>query len=169
MRRQVRDYSAGMYTPAALHGAKLRVGGGAPADELAAWKRRIRERWDGVRILEVSDAPRDADSASPLRMQARIQLSGLTPGDLRVEFKARRLLPDARFELAPLCSFGHGQPKGQWLAEFAASGSVGVEGAVTYDVAAVPPGTGQYQLEVRVYPWHPLLSHPLEMGLMKSL
>jgi hypothetical protein len=28
---------------------------------------------------------------------------------------------------------------------------------------------GQYQLQVRVYPWHPLLTHPLEMGLMKAL
>ena len=37
-----------------------------------------------------------------------------------------------------------------------------------FEVAAVPPGTGQYQLQVRVYPWHPLLAHPLEMGLMKT-
>jgi hypothetical protein len=36
-------------------------------------------------------------------------------------------------------------------------------------VSAVPPATGQYQLEVRVYPWHELLSHPLEVGLMKTL
>jgi starch phosphorylase len=44
-----------------------------------------------------------------------------------------------------------------------------VPGSAVYEVAATPPGTGQYQLQVRVYPWHPLLTHPLEMGLMKSL
>ena len=169
MSRQVRDYTNGMYMPAAAHGAKLRDNAGAPAEQLAAWKRRVRERWDGVRILQVQDAQRGADPASPLRMQARVQLAGLTSADLRVEFKARRLLPDARFEPAPLCSFGHAQPNGQWRAEFTAAGAVGADGSVTYDVAAVPPGTGQYQLEVRVYPWHPLLTHPLEMGLMKSL
>ncbi len=86
-----------------------------------------------------------------------------------MEFKARRLLPDGRFEPAALCSFGHGQPSGQWRAEFAAAGPVDADGAVSYDEAAIPPGTGQYQLEVRVYPWHPLLTHPLEMGLLKSL
>ena len=37
-----------------------------------------------------------------------------------------------------------------------------------FGVAATPPGMGQYQLEVRAYPWHPLLVHPLEMGLMKT-
>ena len=52
---------------------------------------------------------------------------------------------------------------------FQAEGAVGADGAVDYTVAAAPPGMGQYQLEVRVYPWHPLLTHPLEMGLMKSL
>ena len=42
------------------------------------------------------------------------------------------------------------------------------DGTVMFEVAAVPPGTGQYQLEVRAYPWHALLGHPLEMGLMKT-
>ncbi len=169
MRRVVRDYADGLYLPAAAHARKLLADGGAPAAQLAEWKQRVRARWDGVRILSVVEAPREADPSAPLRMQAHVQLAGLTPADLRVEFKARRLLPDARFEPAALCSFGHGQPSGQWRAEFTAAGTADTTGAVTYDVAAVPPGTGQYQLEVRVYPWHPLLTHPLEMGLLKSL
>jgi starch phosphorylase len=169
MRRAVSDYAAGMYLPAASHALKLRIDGGKPAVQLSEWKRRVRERWEGVHILAVREETRGADPAAPLRMQARVQLAGLTSADLRVEFKARRLLPDGRFEPAPLCSFGHGQPSGQWRAEFAAAGPVDADGAVTYDVAAIPPGTGQYQLEVRVYPWHPLLTHPLEMGLLKSL
>jgi starch phosphorylase len=169
MRRVVRDYASGLYLPAAAHAQKLKVDGGAPAVQLAEWKQRVRSRWEGVRILEVSEEPRAADPAAPLRMKAKVQLSGLTSADLRVEFKAIRLLPDARFEPSPLCSFGHGQPSGQWRAEFSAAGPVMADGSATYEVGAVPPGTGQYQLEVRVYPWHPLLTHPLEMGLLKSL
>jgi hypothetical protein len=102
-------------------------------------------------------------------MRARVALSGLDPADLCVEFKARRLLPDAGFEQAPLNSFGHGTPPGHWLARFDAAGPARPDGTVDYTVAAQPPGTGQYQLQVRVYPWHSLLTHPLEMGLMKSL
>jgi starch phosphorylase len=98
-----------------------------------------------------------------------VNLAGLSPQDLRVEFKARRLLPDAPFDAAPLCSFGHGAPNGHWRELFTPAATTAADGNAVFEVAAVPPGTGQYQLEVRVYPWHPLLSHPLEMGLMKVL
>ena len=80
----------------------------------------------------------------------------------------RRLLPEARFDASPLCSFGHGTPPGQWRAQFEPVGPVAADGTAMFEVAAVPPGTGQYQLEVRAYPWHALLGHPLEMGLMKT-
>jgi starch phosphorylase len=171
MRRTVGDYAAGLYLPAAAHGAKLRADKGASATALAAWKRRVREQWTGVAIRSVNEVARGADvgPTTPLRLSAVVQLGGLSPQDLRVEFKARRLLPESRFEPSPLTSFGHGVPDGQWRAEFSPAGGPSADGSATYEVAAVPPGTGQYQLQVRVYPWHPLLTHPLEMGLMKSL
>jgi starch phosphorylase len=169
MGRVVRDYARGLYRPAAELGQRLLADGGKPAEALAAWKQRVRERWKDVRILEVHDEPRMAGSESPLAMRATVQLGGLDPADLCVEFKARRVLPDAGFELAPLCSFGLGPPVGQWLARFDAAGPAAADGTVDYRVAARPPAMGQYQLEVRIYPWHPLLTHPLEMGLMKTL
>jgi glycogen phosphorylase len=169
MRRTVRDYVSGMYLPAAQQGARLQADNAAGAADLAAWKQRVEEHWAGVRILSVSDQQRGATPGSPLRMTASIDLDGLTAADLRVEFKARRLLPDAKFDLAPLNSFGHGTPAGQWRAEFTSTGEKDADGGTLYTVSAVPPATGQYQLEVRVYPWHELLSHPLEVGLMKTL
>jgi starch phosphorylase len=168
MRRTVGDYAAGLYMPAAAHGARLLENGAAGAGNLAAWKRRVREQWDNVHIVSVSDASR-SDAQGALNLRAVLQLGGLSPADLRVEFKARRLLPESQFEPAPLCSFGHGVPDGQWRAEFLPAEAVSAEGTAEFTVAAAPPGTGQYQLQVRVYPWHPLLTHPLEMGLMKSL
>ena len=168
MRRVVRDYAAGLYRPAAEKGLQLQADGGRAAVQLAEWKHRVKARWEAVRIVSVQESPRGADPASPLTMQVVVQVDGLTPEDLRVEFKAQRLLPDAQFDPAPLCSFGHGVPEGQWRAEFTPVGGTAADGTVRYEVAAVPPGTGQYQLQVRVYPWHPLLTHPLEMGLMKT-
>ena len=32
-----------------------------------------------------------------------------------------------------------------------------------------PPECGQFRTEVRIYPWHELLSQPYELGLMKWL
>jgi len=169
MRRTVGDYAAGLYRPAAAHAAKLLENHHAGASGLAAWKKRVREQWGGVNIVSVSEATRGADPAAPLMVRAVVQLGQLAPEDLRVEFKARRLLPESQFDPSPLCSFGHGVPDGQWRAEFAPAGQHTAPGAAVFEVAAVPPGMGQYQLQVRVYPWHPLLSHPLEMGLMKTL
>lgn len=169
MRRVVGDYAEQLYRPAAAMGRRLLADDGRPAVELAAWKQRVRERWEGVHILDVHEAPRAPGATQPLAMRARVQLGGLDPSDLCVEFKARRLLPDGGFEQAPLCSFGHGTPPGQWLAHFSVDGAVADDGTVEYSVAAEAPGTGQYQLQVRAYPWHPLLTHPLEMGLMRTL
>lgn len=169
MRRTIRDYASGMYGPTATHGRRLLENGAAGAVALAEWKSRVRERWNGVQIISVSDEPRAADPTAPLKLRAVVNLAGLSPQDLRVEFKARRLLPDAPFDAAPLCSFGHGAPNGHWRELFTPAATTAADGNAVFEVAAVPPGTGQYQLEVRVYPWHPLLSHPLEMGLMKVL
>jgi starch phosphorylase len=140
---------------------------GIGARELAAWKRRVREQWSAVRILDVSREPRAAGVGAPLRMSVSVDTGGLSPGDLRVEFKAQRMLPGEPFEQSPLTSFGHEPPRGQWREEFIATGRSAPDGGALYEVVAVPPAAGQYHLEVRVYPWHELLSHPLEMGLLK--
>ncbi|MET0280782.1 MAG: alpha-glucan family phosphorylase [Steroidobacteraceae bacterium] len=169
MRRTVGDYRDGLYVPAAAQSAKLLDNQAAGAVELAKWKRRVREHWNGVSIQSVTDAVRDGDAAALLRLSAVLQLGQLSPQDVRVEFKARRLLPESQFEPSALTSFGHGVPEGQWRAEFTPAATPAADGSHTFQLAAPPPGTGQYQLQVRVYPWHPLLTHPLEMGLMKSV
>jgi starch phosphorylase len=167
MRRTVRDYVSGLYRPAAQHGARLLANDGAGAVELAAWKRRVRQHWHRVRILGIHEEPRGRGASEPLRMWVSVDTDGLSPADLRVEFKALRVLPSEPFEQAALSSFGHEPPKGQWRAEFVCTGRTAEDGGALYEIAAVPPATGQYRLEVRVYPWHELLSHPLEMGLLK--
>ena len=129
----------------------------------------MREHWSEVQILATRDEPRGPGAEAPLRMTVSVNIGRLAPSDLRVEFKARRLVPNVPFDQAPLTSFGHAPPSGQWRAQFTPTGEKGSDGGTLYEVAAAPPATGQYQLEVRVYPWHELLSHPLEMGLLKSL
>ena len=43
------------------------------------------------------------------------------------------------------------------------------EGAMVFALDVEPPGCGQFRTEIRIYPWHELLSHPFELGLMKWL
>ena len=168
MRRVVRDYNRGIYLPAAQQGARLLADGGAGAVALADWKRRVRSAWEGVRLQELQPLAREPGTDALVCGRVQVELNGLQPQDLRVEIKARRSLPEYGFEPAPLCSYGHAVPDGQWRAQFLAPLEA-VDGVATYELQATPPSAGQYRVEVRVYPWHELLTHPLEMGLMKRL
>jgi starch phosphorylase len=169
MRRAVRDYAAGMYRPAARQAQRLLAGNGAGAVTLADWKKRVREAWPHVRILSMTESARAAGVDAPLQLRVAVDLHGLEACDLRVEMTARRNLPETHSEPAALCSFGQGLTPGQWCAYFTPSGETTADGATIYTLSSVPPGAGQYLAEVRVYPWHDLLTHPLEMGLMKTL
>jgi starch phosphorylase len=169
MRRTVRDYVAGMYRPAALQGERLAADRGVNAERLAEWKRRVYAAWDRVSIRPLPDVPRDAQVAAPLVVKVAVNLGGLDPADVRVEFKARRQLPEAVFEPAPLCSFGHGLPNGQWREQLRFTGERDADGAALFEMSAVAPSAGQYLPELRVYPWNEMLTHPLEMGLMKRV
>jgi glycogen phosphorylase len=169
MRRAVRDYRAGLYGPAALQGRRLLADQAAGAVALAAWKQRVRAAWPGVQLQAVHEVSRAAGVGVPVRLEVAVQLNGLRPQDVIVELKAQRRLPESSFEPAALCSYGHALPSDQWRPAFEPTERRTEEGATIYQLSSVPPGAGQYQAQYRVFPHHPLLSHPLELGLIKTL
>jgi hypothetical protein len=50
---------------------------------------------------------------------------------------------------------------------FAAAGPTEVAGVHRYRVELRPPWCGALHYQVRAVPWHPQLSHPYELGLMR--
>ncbi|MGH8296103.1 MAG: hypothetical protein ACRETZ_11505, partial [Steroidobacteraceae bacterium] len=96
-------------------------------------------------------------------------LNGLQPSDVRVEFVARRLLPEAEHGPPPLCSFAPPERNGLWRVPLTATGEQEADGAAVFALDAEPPECGQFATEVRIYPRHDLLSHPYALGLMKWL
>lgn len=169
MRRVLRDYAAGVYQPAAAHAAVLAADGAAGALTLAAWKARVRGAWEGVRVHGVEQLPRMPGVASPLCLRVRVDLGGLTPADLRVSLQAHRTLPESDSEGAPLTAFGHAPPQGSWQAQFQLVETSEDGATAVYELATLPPATGQYRAALQVHPWHPLLAHPLELGLLRTL
>ncbi|MBV8852853.1 MAG: hypothetical protein JOY91_05610 [Sinobacteraceae bacterium] len=117
----------------------------------------------------LQDAPADVPQGRPLRLQVAAGLNGLVPADVRVEFVARRLLPEANLEQPPLASYGHEPPQGIWRTQLRAGTEVQADGAAVFELDTQPQECGQFATEVRIYPWHELLSHPHELGLMKWL
>jgi len=168
MGRVVQDYARGLYYPAASHHQRLTQHGMDAAAAFAAWKRRVRERWAGVHLRRLSEAPRELPRAGVLSFRIAAALNGLAPQDVRVEFIAQRVLPQSRSELPALSSF-RGQSDDAWRAALRASGEIDSDGSTVYELQASPPTSGQFAFEIRIYPAHELLAHPLELGLLKRL
>jgi glycogen phosphorylase len=169
MRRVLFDYTQGLYLPAATQYRRLAADSFTGARALADWKQRVRTAWPKVSLKVLVDAARDLPRGERLRLRVAAALNGLAPADVRVEFGAQRLLPQAHLEPPPLSSFTHIPRDGLWSAAFTATDEQDADGAVIFALDVEPPECGQFQTEVRIYPWHELLSHPYELGLMKWL
>ncbi len=169
MRRVLFDYTQGLYQPAAEHYRRLAGAGFAGAQALAEWKQRVRQAWPRVSLKLLSDGARDLPRGERLRMRIAASLNGLSPADVRIEFVARRLLPRADLSDPPLSSYLQPARAGLWHALFGATEEHEADGAQVFALDLEPPECGQFGTEVRIYPWHELLSQPYELGLMKWL
>jgi starch phosphorylase len=168
-RRMVYDYAQGIYGPAAGQYAKLADSNFAGAQTLADWKQRVRQAWPRVLLRLLSDAPADMARGERLRLRVAAALAGLQATDVRVEFVARRLLPESTFEVPALSSYTDGARDGVWSAMLAPTAELDTDGAAVFALDAQPIECGQFQTQIRIYPWHELLSHRFELGLMKEL
>lgn len=168
MDRVLFDYTRGLYEPAARQYRRLAADGFTGARQLADWKQRVRQAWPKVSLRLVADSAPELPRGATLRLKVAAGLNGLQPADVRVEFVARRLLPESDLGLPPLSAYGNGEPEGVWRAACKPSGQ-DAEGAAVFELDVAPKECGQFATEVRIFPWHELLSHPHELGLMKWL
>jgi starch phosphorylase len=152
-----------------MHYQRLATEGFTGARVLAEWKQRVRAGWPRVSLKLLSDAARDLPRGERLRLRVAADLNGLSPSDVRLEFVAHRLLPAADLSPPPLSSYEQGPRPGVWHAAFTPTGEHDGDGAAIFALDVEPHECGQYRTQVRIYPWHELLTHPYELGLMKSL
>jgi len=169
MRRVLFDYTRGLYQPASAQYRRLAADSFTGARTLAEWKQRVRIAWPRVSLKLLSDSTRDLPRGERLRLSVAVALNGLTPADVRVEFLARRLLPRAERTPPALSSYALPARDGIWHAPLNAAEDANQAGDTVFALDAEPPECGQFATEIRVYPWHELLSHPFELGLMKWL
>ncbi|HUO20187.1 MAG TPA: alpha-glucan family phosphorylase [Steroidobacteraceae bacterium] len=168
MRRVLFDYTRGLYQPAIAHYRRLAAEGYTGARTLAEWKQRVRAAWPKVSLKVLNDTARDLPRGERLRLSVAVALNGLSPADVRVEFLGRRLLPQADRTPPALASFGRTAANGLWRGLLTAADE-GEREETVFALDAEPEECGQFATEIRIYPWHELLSHPYELGLMKWL
>ncbi|HEX4387100.1 MAG TPA: alpha-glucan family phosphorylase, partial [Steroidobacteraceae bacterium] len=169
MRRVLFDYTQGLYRPAAAQYRRLADNAFTGARTLADFRQRVRAVWPRVSLKLLSDSTRDLPRGERLRLRVAAGIDGLTPADVRVEFVARRLLPEADLAPPPLSSYNQPPRPGLWSAALTPTDEHDGEGATVFALDVEPPECGQFRTEIRIYPWHELLTQPYELGLMKWL
>lgn len=150
--RMLADYTRRIYRPAVRCAAALSLDKGAPAGELANWKRRVEAAWAGVALRWLQAPPPKSRSGEALLLQVAARTGGLGTQDFRlecvIESNGTHALQTYRFAF---------EPRGQQGDE------------MLFELSLTPPAEGLLTLRVRAYPCHELLSHPFELGLMTWL
>ena len=152
--RMVGDYVTSFYGPAARQGRRFSRESFNGAKAVAAWKERVRAAWPAVRIRRIDNPTTRAQYGARVRIEVAVFLNGIHPSDVRVELR----MEGSGAEVAS--ATGHFFVHANTLAE---------TGEERFVLDFTPDSCGRYDYRVRVFPYHDLLTHRLETGLMRWL
>lgn len=150
--RMVMDYAAHYYAPANRQCKTLAAHNGAPARELAQWKKKIARHWPNVQIRRIDEAPQEIKAGDILSIRIAARIDGLDARDVMVECLTGTLSESGDFiihDRSPLETKGHN-----------------TEGETFFELNLAPELSGLQYYKLRIYPHHKLLSHPFETGWM---
>ncbi|MBT5709461.1 alpha-glucan family phosphorylase, partial [Candidatus Poribacteria bacterium] len=154
--RMVADYVEHAYLPLARRRRHLEADDARVARELAAWKRRVREGWEDVRIVDATiDAPESVPAGSALDARVSLDLGGLDAADVRVEVAVGKM--DIIDIQAPLESVAY--------TELTCRSAPGDAGTTLFEGSFSSTLSGHLGVTVRVTPSHADIATPVEMGL----
>jgi len=153
--RMVRENTERFYLPAAERWHRLKQDGYEVTRDVAAWRRRVIERWNDVQIESVeADLPEVAMVGNQLPVKASVRLGSLDPRELSVELY-----------YGPLDALG--------LITMGSSSPLNCEGKngspETYQYPGLNPCeySGHYGYALRILPHHPEMAARYHVGLVR--
>jgi starch phosphorylase len=154
MERTVREYVEKFYAPASQQWRRVSADNFGGARQLAEWKQGLRAAWAGVKLRRIDTPVERMQYGEKVRFEIAVSLNGLSPDDLTVELMfnrpgERNPVRAKRFALEQVKPLGPDEH--------------------LYVRELTPDQCGKLEYRVRAYPKHPLLTHPLEMGMMAWL
>jgi starch phosphorylase len=153
--RMVMDYVRKLYAPATQQSYKLAQNDHQGAIDLSQWKKKIRNSWQNIRMHRVDTDQGYVHSDESLEVVVQVYLNGLLPEDVVVEC------------VVGVCRKANQSFTVREKLKFEHQGQDGENQVFVLKLKPAHPGLNKYQ--VRMYPYHELLSHPLEMGFLESL
>ena len=153
-RRMVGEYLAKCYLPASQQHRLYKEGNYENSHVIAKWKARVRHAWHGVALRRLDAEKGEIVYGDSLHVEVGVRLNGLNPNDVVVEmllglYTKRDKLHSARHY------------------RFEAIGTMTEAGENIFALEIQPEQCGKLEYHVRAYPYHELLTHPFEMGMMR--
>jgi starch phosphorylase len=90
-RRMVMEYATQLYEPAHLGYERICRDSFAFSREHVRWNREVSEKWPNVKFIDYGLGIENVSAGSSVPMHAKLDLAGLTPGDVRVEVVVGRV------------------------------------------------------------------------------
>lgn len=155
-KRMVSEYLNNCYLPASQQFVLFTKNNNENAHRVAEWKARVRDAWSGIALVLVDSIKTEIQFGDSLRFEVAVNLNGLSADDVVVEMlmgfntKADRLDSALHYH-------------------FASSGTKNEAGEELFFVELQPERCGNLEYRIRVYPYHDLLTHPFELGMMRWL
>ncbi|MEY4135744.1 MAG: hypothetical protein RL386_2094 [Bacteroidota bacterium] len=157
MKRMLDDYLGRYYVRLQKRSAVLREKKYAAAAEIAEWKQHIRERWDGIQLMEKDVFDTDNYSlhfGEAFKVSIKLFTNNLPPQCLGVEAVFFKRISDSELEIR-----FHKELK-----------MVHADGQVaTFADEILPQIAGVYEFGFRLFPKHELMPHKQDLPLMKWL
>lgn len=151
--RMVMDYATNYYTRARKQRLIMSGNNFARAKEIAAWRKRLDSSWPHVSLRRVDQAPSEIRSGSILSLRVAARLNGLQAEDVLIECLVGREMENGEFVRLDSHIF---------VPEKSAEKSD--ETLFKLDLNPRLPGLQYYK--IRMFPFHPALSHRFESGYM---
>ncbi len=150
--RMVLDYVNGFYLNALAKGVEFKRNDAAIALALAEWKAKVRSMWPKLRATRVDEVHPHIQHGERLTIRVAVDVNGLSPEDIRVECQMGRLMSDSHLDVQSHYIF---EPDG-----------LDEQGRKIFTLDIHPPLPGLQSYRIRLFPCHPSLTHPYEMGYM---
>ena len=174
MSRVVNEYIEKFYAPAACKARLINADDYAGANNLANWKKRVNEAWPAIAMRRIDQPVGRVFYGEGMTIELALQLNGLAPDDIVVELLISRQ-PDTEEAIvgsgyipadSPLANLRSSHPEQSAARRFTAVGQLEEGGEHCYRLELEPEWCGHLQYRIRAYPYHELLTHPFETGLM---
>ena len=155
-RRMVNEYLDKCYLPASRQYRLYRQNKCENSNSIAAWKARVRQSWQGVTLRRLDAGQHEIVFGGNLHFEVAVRLNGLAPGDVVVEMllglfaKRDKSSEPVHYRFEP-------------------TGVMTGTGENIFALEVKPELCGKLEYRIRAYPYHTMLTHPFELGMMRWL